>query len=139
MLIALYVLTVLCYDFAETPYPPDIVYANATEDGIVISIDNNIQDSQWELSHYLITAYDKTSNVLSHHKFIDTPILIPEHAGINFFEVVTVTLCHQESSSKIVPYEHSNNINGGALRNINFFSWHVMVAFALSLVNYNVM
>lgn len=106
-----------------------------TEDGIVIFIDNNIQDSQWELSYYLIRTYDNASNVLSQHKSIDTPILIPEHAGINFFEVITVTLCHQESSSKIVPYDNTHSINGGTLRNISFFSWPVMMAFVLMLVN----
>ena len=119
-------------NFTGTPRPPDAVNINVTEDGIVISVDNDIHDSQWDLCHYIITVCDKERNVLSRHKLIDTPILIPKLASINFFKVATITLCQQESLSKIIPYS-----NGGTSSNIsNFFSWPVMVAFVLMLVNY---
>ena len=112
------------------------------KEGIVVSIHNNIQDSRWELRHYLITVYDEARNVLSRHKLIDTPVIISEHAGINSIEAVTVTLCQQESLPRIIYWNISNfdnNVpellpNGGAQRNqINYFSLPVMMAFVLLL------
>ena len=116
-----------------------------TKDGVVLSIHDDIQNSRWELRHYLITVYDEARNVLSRHKLIDTPIIIPKHDGVDSIEAETITLCHQKSLPKTILYY--NNISndsvlelshchpsGGAQRNlINYFSLPVMVAVVLLL------
>ena len=125
---------IICY-YTETPEPPLGVNISVTDNSIVLSINDNIKNNQWELWHYRITVYDKDRNNLGLHKMIDTPIRISKDK-VERVEVVTVTLCNQTSSPMMmdVPQNLIDTVTVGGAAGTSQTDYLILLVLVVALL-----